>query len=108
MPFKSYEERQREADQGGRPSNAERERARTLVGTHQVLERLAEAAGRKKPNVPAARLLLQVAGLLVEQVSVEPRGLEALTDQELEAKAENIRSKVLAFRARRQRTGTHE
>lgn len=59
---------------GGRPSNAERERARYLVQKHKVLERLAQAAGRAKPNVPAARTLLQVANLLIEQHEHEHSG----------------------------------
>lgn len=104
MPFKSGADPNRghgpDPGTGGRPSNGERDRARTLVAKHKILERLAEAGGRKKPNVPAARLLLQVAGLLVEQVSVEPGSLEALSDQELAARAETIREKVLRLRKR--------
>jgi len=85
---------------GGRPTEAARDRARELIKRKQVLERLADAAGKQKPNVPAARLLLQVAQLLSEKVVFEQSNLEDVTDQELEARAEAIHSKVLQFRKR--------
>src|SRR5213592_3598584 len=104
MPFTAGEDPNRgrgpAPGTGGRPTDAARDRARELVKRKQVLERLADAAGLKKPNVPAARLLLQVAQLLTEQVVFEPSTLEALSDQELEARAEAVRAKVLQFRKR--------
>jgi hypothetical protein len=104
MPFQPGDDSNRASGDalkhGGRPSNAERIRARQLVTERRVLESLAAAAGQKKPNVGAARTLLQVAGLLTEHVEHDHRypDLEGATDQELAERIEELRAKVLPFR----------